>query len=50
MSNKTNAIKRIQKDIEKVAKEDDPGFVFNSDENDLFSATALVAGPEGTIW
>jgi ubiquitin-protein ligase len=45
MSNKVNAMKRIQKDLEKVHKEDDPGFVVNPDENNLFSVSALMAGP-----
>jgi hypothetical protein len=31
MSNKANAIKRIQKDLEKIAKEDDPGLIVNPD-------------------
>lgn len=47
---KNLALKRIQKDIEKVIKEDDEGISIMQDENDLFKATALIAGPEGTIW
>jgi hypothetical protein len=31
MSNKANAIKRIQKDLERIAKEDDPGLIVNPD-------------------
>jgi ubiquitin-protein ligase len=50
MSNKTSALKRIQKDLEKVYKEDDPGFVVNFDNENMFNITALLAGPEGTIW
>lgn len=50
MSNKSTALKRIQKDLEKIYKENDPGFVVNCDEDDMFNITALIAGPEGTMW
>ena len=50
MSNKVNALKRIQRDVEKVAKEDDPGFAFSCDDDDMFTAKAFIRGPEGTIW
>jgi ubiquitin-protein ligase len=50
MSNKMNALKRIQKDLEKVYREDDPGFVVNFENDNMFNVTALLAGPEGTIW
>lgn len=50
MSNKSNALKRIQKDLEKVAREDDPGLIVNPDEQNLYNITAFIAGPEGTIW
>lgn len=29
MSNKANALRRIQKDLDKMIKENDPGFVVN---------------------
>ena len=50
MSNRSNALKRIQKDLEKIGKEDDPGFIVNPNEENLFNITAFIAGPEGTIW
>jgi ubiquitin-conjugating enzyme E2 A len=50
MSGKSSALKRIQRDLEKVSRENDPGFVVNADDDNLFSMTALIAGPESTMW
>jgi len=50
MISKSNALKRVQKDLEKVEKENDPGFVVNFDEDNMLNVSALIAGPEGTMW
>lgn len=44
MTSRANALKRIMKDLEKVDPED-PGYIINADEKDLFNLTALIAGP-----
>lgn len=50
MASKINAMKRIQKDLDRIVKEDDPGLIVNPDEKNLYNLTAYLAGPEGTIW
>lgn len=45
MNSENNAVKRIRKDLEKLAKDDDPGIVVNEDEGNMFSMTAMIMGP-----
>lgn len=50
MNSESNALKRIRRDLQKLAKEDDPGIVVNEDEGNMFHMTAMIMGPQKTIW
>lgn len=50
MSKASAALMRIEKDLKKIAKEEDPGFVIDYEQDNLMKVTALIAGPEKTIW